>query len=307
MLGFRRHYIVGGTRIQTSNMDNHPDSEQILAFSRRVTRLTLDPEEILRIDLHLEACASCRDRLAALRTEAIVDPAAATKVRHLSYQQIKAMVQIKAGVQNSPVPEAGPELEEHLRSCDGCRDEIAQLHAFATMLNEPKMLAEPEMLAAPEMPAERAADSRTSWWRAWFAAPAWKWAPGLALVAILAIGVAELAPVTRTLSAQLAGAERISDGGFGYMLDARGDVLGWPGLPDSYRKAIRAAARGQRPSREISVEDAQKRFGASHLIMGVAYCQAGMTAEAQAEFEQLKRANPQAKLVDRLLDSCKRR
>lgn len=266
-------------------MDNHPDSEQILAFSRRA----MNPEEMLRIDRHMEACASCRDRWASLRNEAIADPLPARKPRHLNYQQMKAMVQ------NSAVPEAGPELEEHLRSCAGCRNEIDELRRFAAMLAE------------PEMPARREPEPRSAGWRAWFAAPVWNWAAAAALVVILAGGVAELAPVTRTLSAQLAGAERISDDGFGYMVDSRGNVLGWRELPDTYRRAIRAVVNGEQPSGEIGLQDAQKRFGSSHLIVGVAYWQAGIMDQARAEFEQLKLANPQASLVDRLLDSCKRR
>ena len=268
-------------------MDQHPDSEQILAFSAR----GMDLEETLRIDRHMETCAECRERWAVVRNGSFGTLIPAESPRHLSYQQLKEIVQNPAS-SNRQIegPLTGAEIETHLRNCVRCRAEIEELRGFATMLREPE-----EDSAPQNVPRSK--------WRIWMAPPAWKWA-SVAAVAALAFGIAWLAPVTRSLSAQLAGAEKISDEGVGYMLDSQGDVLGWPGLPESYRRAIRAALTGAAPTGGIDIEETRKRFGPSHLIMGTAYWQDGMKEQACAEFEQLQHANAQARLIDRLVESC---
>lgn len=50
----------------------------------------------------------------------------------------------------------------------------------------------------------------------------------------------------------------------------------------------------------------RKAFGSSHLVMGLAYAQAGLVEQARAEFDALARENPQSELPKKLLASLRR-
>jgi hypothetical protein len=49
------------------------------------------------------------------------------------------------------------------------------------------------------------------------------------------------------------------------------------------------------------LEKLRKKFGTSHLLMGVAYAEVGLVPEARAEFQALVQENPQSVLPRKLL------
>ncbi|MGH8164664.1 MAG: hypothetical protein ACREP1_10055, partial [Rhodanobacteraceae bacterium] len=53
--------------------------------------------------------------------------------------------------------------------------------------------------------------------------------------------------------------------------------------------------------KRAALEKLRAKFGSSHLLMGVAYAEAGLVAEARAEFEALAEENPQSALPKKLL------
>ncbi len=69
-----------------------------------------------------------------------------------------------------------------------------------------------------------------------------------------------------------------------------------PPAPEARFRVLAAATRSE-------LQQARQKWGASHLLMGLADARAGLVAEARDEFEALARANPQSKLPAELLAS----
>jgi hypothetical protein len=67
-----------------------------------------------------------------------------------------------------------------------------------------------------------------------------------------------------------------------------------PPEPEARFRVLDAASR-------IALQQVREKWGASHLVMGLAYARAGLVAEARREFEELARENPRSPLPKNLL------
>jgi anti-sigma factor RsiW len=110
-------------------MRAHPTRAELAAFLRR----RLDPEQLLRVDRHLESCAECR---AAVDGDPALRNARASLRRallgvdngltHPSYEELAASVDGELSA-----AERG-RLEEHLERCEACRQSRCDLEALST-------------------------------------------------------------------------------------------------------------------------------------------------------------------------------
>jgi hypothetical protein len=67
-----------------------------------------------------------------------------------------------------------------------------------------------------------------------------------------------------------------------------------PPEPEARFRVLDSATRAR-------LEEQRRKFGGSHLVMGLLYAKAGLLAEARTEFEKLARENPQSELPGKLL------
>jgi hypothetical protein len=67
-----------------------------------------------------------------------------------------------------------------------------------------------------------------------------------------------------------------------------------PPEPEARFRVLDAASR-------IALQQVREKWGASHLVMGLAYARTGLVAEARREFEELARENPRSPLPKNLL------
>jgi anti-sigma factor RsiW len=107
------------------SMSDHLSAAQIEAFRARGT----PPDELLRVDEHLSACAECRARVATglgPRVASLLRNAARPRLDgpHLEYEQLEAYVD------EGLAPETRAEVERHRASCPDCAADLDDLAAL---------------------------------------------------------------------------------------------------------------------------------------------------------------------------------
>ena len=131
-------------------MSEHFTAENVERYRSRL----MSPAELLAADDHLAVCEACRLKtrlktadtvraeamLMSLRTD--LSTAARARTEHLTYEQIEALVDNQL---NRAVQEA---IEEHIRLCAPCAEEVRDLSAFkstleATVANQPTHTTSP--------------------------------------------------------------------------------------------------------------------------------------------------------------------
>ena len=156
----------------------------------RYRQRELSAAELAQLDAHLQSCAACQTQmserdeitagLAALRADL-----AASGTDHLAYEELAAYVdqQLAATARAS--------ADAHLRECQRCAAELADLRAFRRELDRAEIVH-----VAPAQPAwqER--------WREWWQDSAWRWPLQLAATAAACVLVTFVA--TRGLRREVA-------------------------------------------------------------------------------------------------------
>jgi hypothetical protein len=100
----------------------HATDTEIEQFRRR----TMEPEALVSFTDHVDACRSCRDRLAAgIQPRPIIE-GLEELTDHVGEDEVQAYV--KGGL----APQRIQTIESHLNRCVLCRAEIADLRGFAT-------------------------------------------------------------------------------------------------------------------------------------------------------------------------------
>src|SRR5688572_4656058 len=139
-------------------LSSHPSPDALDRYRRGL----LPPEELLAVDDHLAACATCRD--AALRATPAVAPALAADAletllgppvdEHPGFEELAAYVDATQDVVAREV------METHLADCASCREEVADLRAFKA--RQPATAATPVVQVVPTAPSAPAASSTVS-------------------------------------------------------------------------------------------------------------------------------------------------
>ena len=156
----------------------------------------LSPEDTLAVIRHLRECDACREALSALRVNkpgALVD----TILDDTSFEHHPSADSLAAYLDEALAGPDRMDLEEHLRTCELCRDALADLRIFREqLLHSPRREYTPGTTSWPS--ASRASESRGEWsslrdrWRliTWFNQPLVF--AGVAAVAalILVLGIA---------------------------------------------------------------------------------------------------------------------
>jgi len=260
-------------------MGGHLDNDRMNAH----TRDALPPDELLAVDDHLAACNSCRDQ-AGVGVElkvgmgsllrAMVTPAEPAG-EHLTYEQLEAHARGSL---------RGPErttVEAHLRDCNPCATEAADLADFVSESRAPAEIAP----AVAPLDAGPGAMVRGA--RRWFRTPAFSFALAAALVA--AVAVAWLVPASlrrqnRELTARAdvlrAEMERLraevpvvsgppvltlNDDHGAISLDASGELSGLDALSIAEGRLIAAALRTGRVEVPAEVRDL---IGSTGVLLG---------------------------------------
>jgi anti-sigma factor RsiW len=174
----------------------------------------LAPPEILSLREHIDSCAECRAKLAQSVSggavlRAWIDPE----------PDEQALVLFAAGKLST---ERSQEIEAHLKTCDECRDAVADLRSFAA----PKTVV--------EMPARRSRPVPL-WWGA--------------VAAIVLVGVYGL--VSRSAKPKVVAT--LHDSGANVTVTGSGDVSGIAGATQQERVLIAEALRtGKMPLRAVA-------------------------------------------------------
>jgi anti-sigma factor RsiW len=105
---------------------------------RRYRQHALTAEELLRLDEHLQNCATCQTRLAADDETALKLAALHTDLNldsdHLTYEDLAGYVD------HSLNPAAHAHADSHLRDCQSCTAELDDLRAFRDELKDAPVL-----------------------------------------------------------------------------------------------------------------------------------------------------------------------
>ena len=127
---------------------------------RFLTRL-LSPEETLAVIQHLRDCDACREALSALRENkpgGLVD----TVLDDISFEHHPSADSLAAYLDNALAGPDTVDLEEHLRTCEPCRDALADLRIFREeLLHLARREYTPGTTSWPS--ASRASESRSEW------------------------------------------------------------------------------------------------------------------------------------------------
>src|SRR5260370_15740620 len=125
---------------------------------RFLTRL-LSPEETLAVIQHLRDCDACREALSALRENkpgGLVD----TVLDDISFEHHPSADSLAAYLDNALAGPDTVDLEEHLRTCEPCRDALADLRIFREeLLHLTRREYTPGTTSLPS--ASRASESRS--------------------------------------------------------------------------------------------------------------------------------------------------
>jgi len=111
-------------------MKQHLSKEEIEDYAGRKLRA----ERLLAADLHLSACPLCQNQVRSLSPAGKLSPAAS--VTHLSYEQMTDYLDAERSL------DARSAVEQHLKSCLLCSDELGDLKAFDQVLASDPVLEE---------------------------------------------------------------------------------------------------------------------------------------------------------------------
>jgi anti-sigma factor RsiW len=119
----------------------------------------LSPEDTLAVIQHLRECDACREALTALRVNkpgALVD----TVLDDTSFEHLPSADSLAAYLDNALAGPDRVDLDEHLRTCELCRDALADLTVFREeLLHSPRREYAPGSWPS----ASRASESRSKW------------------------------------------------------------------------------------------------------------------------------------------------
>lgn len=273
----------------------HPTTEELDRFVNGEA----EPEELARIDHHVESCASCRQALSdRVPVSALGFTPALGASSHLPFETLEALLKNRAEVTRNPA------VRDHLEACDTCAMELEDLRVFDSTRHR--------VLAAAAAPPEPRA---TLWERLQDAIRAisprqlaWAGAAAAAVLVLMLLpqqrgGTPSGSSATLPMPSALMQSE-----GERMSVERQSRILAiveGTADPADAREAVTRA--------ELSPEDgelwqwAEAAFAAQPLLLGALAEDLGLYEEAQAAYEEAVAAEPDSPDARRLLDALNQR